>query len=258
MISLHLLGKIHAMRAVKMNNQFRSPNRKRHQVLRIKKLTGRYIIKNAAKHNLREILAEIRAGSKIDPTKTHLNQILVGAHTSFGVEEEYEQMIEAAKLRTKIRKDAVRGIEVVISLPSDHDIDELLFFTECAEWCTRYFGIPVLGAVIHRDEPNPHSHTILVPLVGGRLQGSRLVGNRIKWRAMQENFYESIGIRYGFTRPRPLVKYAHEFRRDVATQIICCIKANVGYLYDDRVEQELIEVVSSDPLDLARMVGIGI
>lgn len=255
---MHLLGKIHAMLVGKMNNQFTKPNHKMHQVLRIKKLTGKYIIKSAAKHNLREILAEIRAGSRIDPRKTHLNQILVGSQSSFDVVREYEQMIEAAKLRTKIRKDAVRGIEVVISLPSNHDLDEFAFFSDCVEWCAKYFGIPVLSAVIHRDEPHPHSHTILVPLVGDRLQGSRLVGNKAKWRAMQENFYEGIGIRYGFTRPRPLVKYKNEFLKDVAMQIVDFIKGNVEYLHDERVEQELIEVVSSDPLDLARMVGIRI
>jgi hypothetical protein len=172
------------------------------------------------------------------------------------VVDSYDKLIDAANLPTKIRRDAVRGIEVVISLPSDHDIDELAFFEECTEWCKSYFGVPVLSVVIHKDEPNPHSHTILVPLVGGRLQGSKLTGNRTKWRAMQESFYESVGIKYGFTRPRPVVRYSYEFRRNIATQIVESLVGNTEYLHDEQLQVELIQVISNDPLDLARMVGI--
>lgn len=241
-----------------MSEQRKRSSRRTDQVLRIKKLTSHNIIKRAAMHNLREIGAEYRSGDRIDPTKTHLNQILTGSISSSRVVEDYDKLIDSANFSTKIRRDAVRGIEVVISLPSDHDIDEHAFFDDCTEWCISYFGVPVLSVVIHRDEPNPHSHTILVPLVGGRLQGSKLAGNRTKWRAMQESFYESVGVRYGFTRPRPVVRYSYEFRRTIATQIVDSLVANVGYLNDHQVQAELIQVVSSDPLDLARMVGIGV
>lgn len=241
-----------------MNEQSRGSNHSKDQVLRIKKLTSYNIIKRAAMHNLREIHAEYRSGDRIDPSKAYLNQVLAGSQSSSGVVEEYERLIDAANLPTKIRRDAVRGIEVVISLPSDHDIDELAFFGECTEWCKSYFGIPVLSVVIHRDEPNPHSHTLLVPLVGGRLQGSRVVGSRSKWRGMQENFYEHVARHYGFRKPRPMVRYASEFRRNVATQIVDSLVGNAEYLHDEQVQGELIQVVSNDPLDLARMVGIRI
>ncbi len=239
-----------------MSEQTTRPNHRTDQVLRIKKLTSHNIIKRAAMHNLREIKAEFRTGDRIDPAKTCLNQILTGPKSSSGVVESYDKLIDAANLPTKIRRDAVRGIEVVISLPSDHDIDELAFFEGCTEWCRSYFGVPVLSVVIHRDEPNPHSHTILVPLVGGRLQGSKLTGNRTKWRAMQESFYESVGIKYGFTRPRPVVRYSYEFRRNIAAQIVDSLVGNKEYLHDEELQVELIQVVSNDPLDLARMVGI--
>lgn len=241
-----------------MTEQPKRPNRRTDQVLRIKKLTSHNIIKRAAMHNLREIEAEYRSGDRIDSTRTHLNQILTGSQTSTRVVEDYDKLLDAANLPTKIRRDAVKGIEVVISLPSDHEIDELAFFGDCTEWCRNYFGVPVLSVVIHRDEPNPHSHTILVPLVGGRLQGSKLAGNRTKWRAMQESFYESVGVRYGFTRPRPMLRYSYEFRRMIAAQIVDSLAANSEYLNNEQVQGELIQVVSSDPLDLARMVGIGV
>lgn len=258
MIFTYSLLKTLAMLGVKMSEQPTRSNRRIDQVLRIKKLTSHNIIKRAAMHNLREIKAEYRSGDRIDSTRTQLNQILTGSQTSSRVVEDYDKLLDAANLPTKIRRDAVRGIEVVISLPSDHEIDELTFFDDCTEWCRSYFGVPVLSVVIHRDEPNPHSHTILVPLVGGRLQGSKLAGNRTKWRAMQESFYESVGVRYGFTRPLPMVRYSYEFRRTIAAQIVDSLAANSEYLNNEQVQGELIQVVSNDPLDLARMVGIGV
>ena len=239
-----------------MNNWTAGPNSKSDHVLRIKKLSGHNIIKRAAMHNLREIFSEIRSGVRIDQTKTYRNQVFVGACSSTEIKGEYERLIEVAKLRTKIRKDAVMGIEVVISLPNDHCIDEALFFGNCTEWCKWYFGIPVLSVVIHRDEANPHSHTLLVPLVEGRLRGSEVVGNRSKWRSMQEHFYEHVARHYGFSKPRPMVRYPSEFRRNIATQIVDSLKGNAEYLSDEQVQRELIQIVSNDPLDLAQMVGI--
>lgn len=239
-----------------MNKFITGSNRKLDHVLRIKKLTGHNIIKRASMHNLREIPSEIISGSKINGARTCHNQILIGGGSSSEIKGEYEQLIEAAKLHKKIRKDAVMGIEVIVSLPSDHTIDELSFFCNCIEWCKRYFGVPLLSAVIHRDEANPHIHILLVPLVNGRLQGSQLVGNRSKWRAMQEHFYEHVAGHYGFTKPRPMVRYPSEFRRGLAAQIVHSLRENVDYLRDENVQIELIEVVSSDPLDLAGMVGV--
>lgn len=241
-----------------MNKFITGPNRKLDHVLRIKKLTGHNIIKRAAMHNLREIRSEIISGGKIDSTKTHLNQVLVGGCSSGEVKGECERLIKAANLPKKIRKDAVMGIEVIVSLPSDHSIDELTFFDHCTEWCKKYFGIPLLSAVIHRDEPNPHAHILLVPLVQGRLQGSQVVGSRSKWRAMQEHFYEHVARHYGFSKPRPMVRYPSEFRRHLAAQIVNSLEGNVNYLHDEHVRGELIQVVSNDPLDLARMIGIGV
>lgn len=239
-----------------MNNYIGNPNRKIDHVLRIKKLTGHNIIKRAAMHNLREIPSEIIAGGKINASRTYLNQILVGGISSSQIKRDYEQLIESAKLHKKIRKDAVMGIEVIVSLPSDHTIDEMLFFNDCIQWCKWYFGVPVLSAVIHRDEANPHVHILLVPLVDGRLQGSQTVGNRSKWRAMQEHFYEHVARHYGFSKPRPMMRYPSEFRRGIATQIVESLKENVDYLRDENIQVELIQIVSNDPLDLARMVGI--
>ena len=47
-------------------------------ILRIKKLTGSGIIGKAARHNKRTIQAEMGASSSIDPTRSHLNETLMG------------------------------------------------------------------------------------------------------------------------------------------------------------------------------------
>jgi hypothetical protein len=59
--------------------------RKHAQFLRIGKLKGDGIIELAAKHNLRELAAEIGNYGDIDGQLTHLNYILRGADTAADV-----------------------------------------------------------------------------------------------------------------------------------------------------------------------------
>ncbi len=226
------------------------------QVLRIKKLKGSTIIKSVCKHNFREIPAEIRERGKIDPTKTYLNEVLVGCSNSKDAKKNYQQVIELAQLKNKVRKDAVHGIEIIFCLPMRHKLNEVAFFESCIAWCREYFRVPILSAVVHRDEDHPHCHIILIPLVNSRLQGSALCGNRSKWRAMQEHFFENVGIHFGLTKPRPTVRYPSEFRFNLAIQIVDYITMNEDCLRDVAVQKELVQLVSSDPIDLAEIVGI--
>lgn len=225
-------------------------------VLCIAKLKGLTKIKMASMHNLREIPAERSKAGRIDPMRTHLNQILVGHDTSSKVKLEYDAVIKSANLLSRIRIDAVLGIEAIFSLPTDHSIDELEFFNCCIEWCRKYFGVYILSAIVHKDEPNPHCHVILIPLINSRLQGSKLYGNRTKLRAMQEHFYENVGVFFGLTKPRPTVRYPSEYRMKIATEIIGLLSVNEESMRDSAVQKELVQLVSRDPMDLAEIIGI--
>lgn len=225
-------------------------------VLCLAKLKGLTKIKMASMHNLREIPAERSKSGRIDPTKTRDNQILVGHDTSSKVKLEYDAVIKSANLPCRVRKDAVLGIEAIFSLPSNHSINEEDFFSRCIQWCNEYFGVFMLSAIVHKDEANPHCHIILIPLINSRLQGSRLYGNRTKLRAMQEHFYENVGVLFGLTKPRPLVRYPSEYRKKVATAIVDLLSFNEDCLRDHAVQKELVQLVSNDPMELAEIIGI--
>lgn len=173
--------------------------------LRIKKLKGGGIITVAARHNRRVIQAEIGATGSIDPTRSHLNETLQGPSTAADVGQLAKDLMAAAGV-VKLRKgtsqtSAVSGIEIVFSLPQDHDVDDRVYFVECCAWTTLWFeGAPILSADIHRDEAQTHCHVLLLPLVNNHMVGSDLVGNKPKFLKMQRDFHDKVASRFGLQK----------------------------------------------------------
>jgi hypothetical protein len=174
-------------------------------VLRVKtlsrKIGGANIISKAAKHNRRAIPAEVAASPSINPARSHLNETLAGPDTADGVAALAKQMMKDAGVEP--RKNAALGIELVFSLPPSHALDDRAFFADCTAWVGEYFGgvQNVISSDIHRDEAAPHCHVLVLPLVGGVLSASKLLGNREQLAAMQTKFYQSVASRFGLTKP---------------------------------------------------------
>ena len=109
--------------------------------LRIKKLKGSGIITVAARHNKREIQAEMGASGSINPTRSSLNEALAGPSAAADVGQLAKDLMTAAGV-TKLRKDAVTALEIVFSLPPAHAIDDRAYFSDCAAWAGNYLGLP--------------------------------------------------------------------------------------------------------------------
>jgi len=169
--------------------------------LRIKKLKGGGIITAAARHNRREIQAEMGAVGSIDPTRSRLNESLCGPSTAADVGQLAKDLMTAAGVG-KLRKDAVLGLEFVFSLPPGHAVDDRAYFTACADWAAGTFGGAqnVLSVDIHRDEAQPHCHILILPLIDGRMAGSDLIGGKQKLAALQQDFHAKVAEPYGFTK----------------------------------------------------------
>ena len=167
------------------------------QFLSMKKLTGQDKVRRAAKHNLRELQAELGADSHIDHTRIGLNQVIAGPDKAADVADYADSLMRDAGVG-KLRRDAVRSIEIIFSLPAHSTIGHTAFFSDSLAWVKSYFGVPVLSAVIHLDEAAPHCHMLLLPLVDGRMVGSNLVGNRTRLQATQTSFFEQVGRRCVF------------------------------------------------------------
>ena len=169
--------------------------------LRLKKLKGPGIIAAAARHNRRSIQAETGASDSIDPTRSRLNQTLQGPPTPEDVALLAGQRLRDAGIG-KLRKDAVRALEFVFSLPVGSGVDDQHYFADCAAWVGQHFGGPdnILSVDVHRDEAAPHCHVLLLPMIGGRMVGSDLMGNRQKLLQIQRDFHDAVAARYGLKK----------------------------------------------------------
>lgn len=223
-------------------------------VLRIGRLTGKGIIQAAAKHNLREIQAERGAGSNIDPLRTKLNYVLQGHATAASVAAMAQTLMDSAKVRP-LRKDAVRGLEIIFSLSPYSTIEHSKFFPDCVAWTERYFQVPILSATVHLDESAPHCHALLLPLVDGRMIGSSLFGNRTKLQALQADFHIQVGQGYGLARQAAQKRHSAAVRREAADMVLAAIKVNPSGL-DDCVMGLLRDCIAHNPEPLIQSLKL--
>lgn len=225
------------------------------QFLRVKPLNGRGIIGAAAKHNLRELQSELGADGHIDAGRMADNRILAGPTSSGEVVALWEKLMADAGATVK-RKDAVRGLEIVFSLPPESSIDCDAFFSDALTWARGFYDVPLLSAVIHKDEEAPHCHVILLPLRGSRLAGSEVLGDRKRFKAMQDGFFESVGERYGLSRPKVKKRLNATMRRKAAEIGYTAIVSDSDLLMQSSVEAAILEAFGRDPEPLLDAMGI--
>lgn len=219
------------------------------QMLRVNKLKGGNIIKTASRHNLREIQAELGADSHIDPLKIADNVILRGESTAQAVQQQAIDLMTAGGIILKsLRKDTVRGIELLVSLPPNSGIPERAFFEASLAWAESHFELPVLSAVIHYDEAAPHCHIILLPLFDGRMLGSAKLGYQSHFAAILTDFYEKVGKVFGLAKPAPRVVYSRVARQKMAGMVMDCLKRTPRWLEQPAVCDALRDTLTENPL----------
>ncbi|MGZ9711218.1 plasmid recombination protein [Glaciimonas sp. GNP009] len=225
------------------------------QFLRIKKLTGKAIIEVAARHNCREILAEIGAapGGNIDPARVGLNRILHGHGTAAAVAIQAQTLMNEAGIKAT-RKDAVKALEIIFGLSPQSTIDHAQFFDESVQWAAQYFKAPIISAIVHNDEAAPHCHVLLLPLVDGRMIGSDLMGGRAKLQAMQADFHINVGERHGLTRQAAQKRCSAETRQKAIDSAFDVLEANSGL--SDTVLLALLLPHLNDPVPLLLALGL--
>lgn len=216
------------------------------QMVRAAKINGRVKALQALKHNLREIPAELYSREKIDHELSHMNKILVGEASSHLCMKFIEKTIEDHEIK-KLRKDAVYLIEVIVSLPSDHNIDDESFFIDAVEWSKNFYTNHVINAVIHRDQTRPHCHILILPLQQGKMIGSKLMGYRGRLRQIQESFHEQVGKKYSLCKPITPYRYPHEYRQKMAHKAIQLLTTNVDLLQDMNVVNALTLLAYQNP-----------
>jgi hypothetical protein len=223
--------------------------------LRIKKLTGKNIIQVAAKHNCRELAAEIgiTADSHIDPNRIRHNIILRGADTAAGIAGTAQSLMDNAQVKP-LRKDAVRALEIIFSLHAESTIAHRTYFEDATRWAENYFNVPVISSIIHLDEAAPHCHVILLPLINGRMVGSDLMGSRSKIVAHQSNFHDKVGKCYWLARMTIKKRLSASIRREAVELAFNALEVNSGL--NSGIIRVLIEPHQANPAPLLEALNL--
>ena len=184
----------------------------------IKRLSGKGIITTAAKHNLREFVAEMGATNRIDPARTPMNYVLRGPETAKGVATLRTTLMRDSSVK-KLRVDAIQGLEVLFTWPFPAVKCPPQYFEDCTEWAVNHFRVPILSSVVHLDESEPHCHVLLLPLVNGRMNGSNLFGHAYRLAMHLSAFYDEVGTKHGIERPVPRARLNAKARNHVIAQV---------------------------------------
>jgi hypothetical protein len=214
----------------------------------------------ALKHNLRENDREIAFSDSIDPQRKHLNVIMVGPGTCEGIIAKQKDLLNAVtSLRlkkdgspVKVRVDAVHAIEFVFSLQPDSGVDEVRFFEKALEWIEQQYRVPVLSAVVHRDEGggHPHMHAVVLPVRDGAMIGSAMLGLYAK---MQASFYAKVGSLFNLTYE---VRPTTEVRQHVANRVMAALFANPDVMKSSEFQAWLFGAIMRSPSRLLELVGV--
>lgn len=121
--------------------------------------------------------------SKIDPSKTHLNQDLVPPPSP----EQYKQYCKLAK-----RKDAVMIVSTVLTLPDElkyaSRTTQMKFFQVASDALHKHIGGVLAWSTVHFDETTPHLHHAIVPIT----PDGRLCAKEICTRKMLKTLHPEI------------------------------------------------------------------
>jgi hypothetical protein len=213
------------------------------------------VILNVMRHNARELQAEIGigAGSGIDASRIHLNVTMHGPATADGVATAARDAMREHGIVAP-RKNATLGIEIVVSLPAGLAIDHLAYFRDATTWAQQHYSVPLLSAILHNDESSPHLHLVLLPVRGGKLVGSELLGNRATMKAMQKDFHEQVAKQYGLRMPA--AKKRHSAAERAAGMALLRVALQTNSALTDRAIDALLVPHFKNPEPLLLALGL--
>jgi hypothetical protein len=209
----------------------------------------------AARHNRRQIQAELGAYSHIDAARTCQNETISGADNPDAVVAlAHSLMAEAGVDVGKLRKDYCQAIELLFSLAPDTPINTGHYFKSCLAWAVGCFGSGnVLSADIHRDESAPHCHILILPLSSGRHVGSALIG-RAELKKLRASFAKKVGEPFGLKTPPRRLSAA--MRTQTIGLVLQWLETRKDPILQSALWQTVRRNIESDPTSFAQALGI--
>jgi hypothetical protein len=118
---------------------------------------------------------------------------------------------------TKPRKDSVEVLEYFVGASPEYfkNGGSGDYFNDALKWITERHGAEnMISAGVHLDETTPHMWAYVVPEHAGKLNAKHFTGGRKKLSAMQTEFHEKVGEKYGLERGVEGSKASHTSIKD--------------------------------------------
>lgn len=212
----------------------------KYAILRTEKIKSPTSMISSEKHNTRE-----RMPLNADPTRTHLNRIIIGSPESQTLVDHFNQMTAGMK----VRSDAVRAIEVLMTYTPDgiKENQQEEWIKANRTWLESTFGKDnVVGLYLHIDETTPHLHAHIIPISKERLCAKDYLGGKAKLQAMQTSYakvMEPFGLERGIrhsTATHEQIKTYHSNIQKLQEPLPKAKLLETGNSYQQRTEQQWI------------------
>lgn len=222
-------------------------------IFRLGKIKSEGQLLAALQHNKRTPQSMRHALANVDVTRTQLNYSLANNDTP-------EQIARYAKVQMlragieKPRKDCVRAVEVLFSLPIDrHQQNTKPFFTSCFNWTQQNFAGELLSFDVHLDESAPHAHALILPLIDGKMQGSDMVGGIGNMNRLRDRFHLDVASHYGLSRSDSK-RLTLSDKQAIEQQVLARLKGDPAM--QSSVWACVRNAIHNDPLPYAQMLSI--
>lgn len=201
-------------------------------------------LKDAARHNLREIQAENKSSyGTIDSKRSYLNEVLVGPARAIEIVEADNKLFNFAGVeKSKLRKDYQQASEHVFSLKAGED--EQSFFEVTKKLAEQIFGDSLLSFIVHRDQGQPHAHLLISPIQGDvHLGAKRINHNGLKELRLQfAQGLETIGF-----KPPPSSYLTKEKLQDQAATVISHLESISHPILMDPMWPAILRMINKEP-----------
>ena len=222
-------------------------------LIRLGKLKGESGVLVALKHNKRTLQKERGAGANIDVTKTSLNYSLASEATPEAIALHAKVQMLKAGIENP-RKDCVRAVEILFSLPIDrHTQDTKPFFTDCLNWIKQTFAGELLSFDVHLDESAPHAHAVILPLIDGKMQGRDMVGNTGNLMRLINKFHADVAGHFGLSRSDKK-RLSNMDKQTIEKLVLTRLSNDPARL--SSVWACLRDAIHNDPIPYAQMLSI--
>lgn len=168
-----------------------------HSILRIERIKSFSDTTGIQKHVQRE--TKNYTNQDIEKERTHLNFDFINSENVDFNEKVKERIEEGYTGKRKVRSDAIRLVDGIITsdrafFDNMSDLDTEYFFEDTLEFLKEEFGEKnLVYATVHLDEKTPHMHFGFVPITeDGRLSAKEMIGNKKQMSALQDKFNEFV------------------------------------------------------------------